>query len=260
MKKITESGHVKNAAQYGELAEYLKNMGSTYNPSNAQITISAIESQRSEIDGILVEVDKAEQLLRDAIRNRQNVFNKINNLSSKIVFALTSNDVDAQIIRDARNISRKILGSSKVKKKEAPPPEEAAVSDENTDKTAANLNEKPKSVRSTSQRSFDRRLNNFRKLCLLLATIPNYSPNENELQLTALNDLYTNANDLNIKAVQISNKMNDARNARDLLFYTGAKNAHETVIKVKNYIKSKYGFATKESKAVSKFKFKKMVK
>lgn len=253
-----ESGHIKNAAQFNEIVEFTVSMGSNYNPSNPVLSTTILQSKRSDIKTVLEKIDMVESKQKDAIYIRQKLFGMLDHNASKIIFALRSSDVDEKIVNEAAGISKKILGSSKPKKKEAPPLEGNEVvfnSDAEPGEIVMTENENTAKVRSTSQRSYDKRLGNYSKLCSILAGITNYQPNEPELQLVNLLDLKTKIEDANTNVIQLSKSLSDARIARDELLYNGVNNVGEIVKKVKNYIKSIYGGNNDNSKLISKIKF-----
>ena len=259
MKKSNDSGHVKNSAQFNEAVEYVSNIGVNYNPSNIQIQLSTLQTISAEIKVVLDGMAKVEPIYKEAIYNRQNVFNNLDQFTSKALNALSSCDVDYKILSEAKSISKKILGSSKPKKKGEPPPEDLEVimnAVTETDESGITEEVTNKRTNSTSQRGFDRRSNNFTKFCFLLSSIPEYIPNETELQISELNIFQQKVADTNKLAVKAINLMTDARIARDTLFYTRKNNAYETFKKIKSYVKSIYGASAPQSRAVSKLSFK----
>lgn len=253
MKK-SDSGHVKNDAQFGEMVGYIDSLGSDYNPANQSIKLDTLITRKTEMTKSLDLIDECEAKYKEAIRVRQEDFNKLEDYTSKIIYALSSSDVEEKAVSDARSISKKILGSSKPKKKEDPPPENTVAS-ENGQITET---ENQQNGRSTAQRSFDRRLGNFKKLVALVSNTTAYEPNETDLQITALSDFSVKVSENNTLAVKATNALSDARNARDVLFYNGINNSYQTVKKVKFYVKSRFNKDSIQAKNISKFVFAKM--
>lgn len=259
MKKSNDSGHVKNSAQFNEAVEFVSNIGTDYNPSNLQIQLLTLQAKGISLNTILDKLAKAEPVLKDAIYNRQNIYNNLDLYTAKAYNALCSSDVDYKFLSEAKSISKKILGSSKPKKKGEPPPEETEIILNSVIESEIVVNpeeETNRKSRSTSQRGFDKRINNFSKFCYLLSNVPEYNPNEPELKISELNLFKVKVSESNILAIKASNAMDDARLERDIQFYTGKDNAYETFKKVKSYIKSVYGTSSPKSKAISKLSFK----
>lgn len=254
MKK-TDSGHVKNDAQFGEMIGYIDTLGSDYNPANLSIKLDTLTTRKTEMTKSLDLIDECEAKYKEAIRVRQDDFVKLEDYTSKIIYALSSSDVDVKTVSDAKSISKKILGSSKPKKKEDPPPENT---EEIENETNAEDDIPQNKGRSTAQRSFDRRLGNFKKLIALVSNTTAYEPNESDLQITSLSDFSVKVSENNTLAVKATNALSDARDARDVLFYTGSNNTNKTVNKVKFYVKSRFDKNSIQAKTITKFVFAKM--
>lgn len=260
MKK-TDSGHVKNDAQFGEMVGYTESLGVDYNPANQSIKQDSLVTRKTEMTKSLDLIDECEAKYKETIRIRQEDFNKLEDYTSKIVYALSSSDVDVKTVSDAKSISKKILGSSKPKKKDEPPPENmvATVNSEEPVNETDTEAEIPKiSGRSTAQRSFDRRLGNFKKLVALVSNNSAYQPNEADLQATSLSVFTVGVSENNTLAVKTTNLLSDARDARDVLFYNGTNNSYAMVKKVKYYVKSRFDKSSIQAKTITKFVFAKM--
>jgi hypothetical protein len=261
MKK-TDSGHVKNDAQFGEIVGYIDSLGSDYNPANQSIKLDTLTTKKTEMTKSLDLIDECEAKYKEAIRVRQEDYNKLEDFTSKIIYALSSSDVDVKTVSDAKSISKKILGSSKPKKKDEPPPENMVAtvnSDENVNETETQTDSPQNNGRSTAQRSFDRRLGNFKKLVALVGNNSAYQPNEADLQTTSLSEFSIKVSENNTLAVKATNALSDARDARDVLFYTATNSTYKTVNKVKFYVKSRFDKNSIQAKTITKFVFAKIV-
>ena len=108
---------------------------------------------------------------------------------------------------------------------------------------------------SSSQLSYDNRLDNLDKLIKYLANVTEYTPNEDDLKITALKDVYTDLEEKNKAAKEIGEPLTNARIARNKILYTPKTGLVDTALAVKKYILSVFGAATPEYKQVSKLKF-----
>lgn len=106
---------------------------------------------------------------KNAIALRQSTFENLKPISTKIINLLSILGLSDGTLDQAKSLNRIIQGGQK---KATTPPEEGK--------------ETPKTV-STSRQSYTQMADNFGILLQLLATIPSYTPNEDELKLTNLN-------------------------------------------------------------------------
>ena len=72
---------------------------------------------------------------------------------------------------------------------------------------------------STSQMSYDSRLDNLDKLIKLLASVPQYAPNEADLKTSALTALYTDLKTKNTAVINAEIPLNNARITRNEVMY-----------------------------------------
>ncbi|MEI6062160.1 MAG: hypothetical protein WCR72_15775, partial [Bacteroidota bacterium] len=112
----------------------------------------------------------------------------------------------------------------------------------------------PKEI-SSSQLSFDNRLDNLDKLIQLLGSIPVYAPNERELQLPALTALYDGLVAKNTDVVAATVPLYNARITRNQVLYAPGTGLVDTAADVKSYVKSVFGAVSSQFKQVSILKF-----
>jgi len=108
---------------------------------------------------------------------------------------------------------------------------------------------------SSSQMSLDSRLDNFDKLIKLLATVPEYAPNEAELSVDGLTTLYYDLNSKNLDVINASVPLNNARIARNNVLYTPISGLVDISADVKLYVKSVFGASSPQYKAISGLTF-----
>ena len=109
---------------------------------------------------------------------------------------------------------------------------------------------------SSSQLSFDSRIDNFDKLISLLSTIPAYNPNEEELKITSLTAYLEDLKAKNAAVIEVATALSNARIARNEMLYKENSGLIDTALDVKSYVKSVFGAGTPQFRQVSGLEFK----
>lgn len=242
MASTSETGHSKNVANFEDLISFCTGYGTKYNPSNPTLTLTALNTLFTNAKASLTTLNTTLVPWTNAVNAREIAFKPLNPLVTRIINALDSTEASAQIVADAKSISKKIQG---VRAK----PKTSAPIDPN------NPNPDPKTI-SASQMSYDSRIENLDKLVKLLAGQPEYTPNETELAVPALETLQSNLKDLNTTAVTTYTDVSNSRIARNNILYSPVTGLVEIAGSVKKYIKSVFGATSPEYKQVSAIQFK----
>ena len=108
---------------------------------------------------------------------------------------------------------------------------------------------------SSSQMSFDSRLDNLDKLIKLLTSIPAYAPNEADLKVAALTTLLTDLKTKNTAVITAETPLVNARIARNDVLYKADTGVVDTSVDVKTYVKSVFGATSPQYKTISGLKF-----
>jgi hypothetical protein len=109
---------------------------------------------------------------------------------------------------------------------------------------------------SSSQMSYDNRLDNFDKLIKLLATVPAYAPNEADLKITTLTTLFNDLRAKNLAVITAETPLSNARIARNEVLYKPSTGMVDISVDIKTYIVSVYGKTSPQYKAISKLEVK----
>jgi len=109
---------------------------------------------------------------------------------------------------------------------------------------------------STSQMSYNSRLENFAKLINLLASVPQYKPNEVELTVAALTTMYNDLKAKNAAVVAATIPLSNTRISRNDILYKKLTGLVDIAFDTKVYIKSEFGATSPQYKQVSKLEFK----
>jgi hypothetical protein len=244
MANQTETGHAKNVANFGTLITVVNGFGDVYNPSKQSIVLTALSVLVESAKNVMRVVNSALGQSDIATAAREVAFEPLSKLTTRILNAVRSSDTSEQIGDAAQSLVRKIQGKRATAKKTKE--EKAALLAEGT---------VVKEV-SSSQMSFDNRLDSFDKLIQLLDSIPQYSPNEVELQVGTLTDYYNTLSASNAAAAGANTNLSNARLARNEMLYKPGTGLVDTSLSVKTYIKSLFGATSPQYKQVSGLAFK----
>lgn len=242
MRSTSETGHAKNVANFDELISYALGYGADYNPSKEAIQIPGLQILLGNANQAIDLVNESIPIYKNKIAERELIFDPLNKLSTRIMNALQATDAAEQLQKNARTINRKIQGSRAKPKKS----EEYGQDGDAHGKI------------SVSQMSFDSRLDNFNKLVRLLSSIAEYTPNEEDLNVTGLNALSGSLKEKNTSVVSATTALSNARIARNKVLYANDTGLVDVAMDVKAYVKSVYGASNPQYKQVSKLRFKAM--
>ena len=173
MAHTSETGYAKNVANFAQLVAICTSYGAIYQPSNSAIQLQGLGGVLGQAKDCLTSVNNAEAISSNALSTRGVAFNPFSKLVTRIGNAVKASGVSKQTKDQVAAIIRKLQGRRATPK----------MTDE--EKQAALAAEQEIVEVSSSQMSIDSQLENFDKLIKLLATIPEYSPNESELTIGA---------------------------------------------------------------------------
>ena len=243
MAKTSETGHAKNVANFATLITVVKGFKAAYNPSKQTITLSALTDFKTVADDVMGDLNAKLGPYSTAIAAREVAFEPLSKLSTRIINALRATDASPAVIKSAEALVRKLQGKRATAKK--------------TEEELAALEAEGTAVKqvSSSQMSFDNRIENFNRLIQLLVSIPEYAPNEEELKTTSLTTYCQSLKTTNDMAVDLENSVDNARIARNEVLYKPAVGLVDRAAAVKLYVKSLFGATSAQYKLVSGLKF-----
>ena len=244
MSSISETGHAKNVANLDELVSFVAGYGAAYNPSKASIKLTALQTLSTSAKNAINAVNTAMPAYSIAVAAREVAFEPLNKLVTRVMNALKATDTTKQVDESAKTLVRKIQGTRATAKK--------------TDEEKKALAAEGKEIReiSSSQLSYDSRLDNFDKLIKLLTSVTLYAPNEAELKVTSLTTLNNDLKTKNAAVVNAATPLSNARIARNEVFNKTNTGLVDSAADTKIYIKSLYGASSPQYKQVSKLVFK----
>ena len=236
MPSTSEVGHAKNVANLQTLTEQVK-VYTLYNPPVTSIAVVSLQNLYSTASTKLSEVEDKRLANKNAIALRQSTFENLKPISTKIINLLSILGLSDGTLDQAKSLNRIIQGGQK---KATTPPEEGK--------------EAPKTV-STSRQSYTQQAENFGILLQLLATIPAYNPNEDELKLTNLTVFQTSLVNSTQAVDQTEAELNNKLIERDQLLYADGTGLYTVAQNIKKYVKSLYGATSPEYANVSGIEF-----
>ncbi len=244
MASTSETGHAKNVANLETLISYCTGHGTTYNPSNPEITLPALTTLLNNSKVALKLVKTTETPFNEVEGQRQLTFKPLKPLATKVISALKSSAVTTTVLSDAQTINRKIQGqranNSTLETPEIPETPNALT---------------PKNKISVSQQSYDMQIDHFDKLIELTLIQPKYKPNETPLQTATLTNYKTQLQTINLAVKNAFTPYANAIIARNKTLYNPQTGLIITVQSVKNYIKSIFGASSPEYKLINGLSF-----
>ena len=243
MASTTETGHAKNVANFEQLTIDCTALGTSYNPSNPAIKLTALTAQLTSAKSNIAAVNTAHAANSNAIAARDVVFSPLSKLSTRILNSLKASGTTVQVDDSAQTLVRKLQGRRAT----------AKLTDE--EKKTAEAAGKSVTEISSSQMSFDNRLDNLDKFIKLLTSVTLYAPNEADLKVAALTATYNDLKAKNLAVVNSETALTNARIARDVVMYADNTGMVDISVDVKSYVKSIYGATSPQYKQISKLKF-----
>jgi hypothetical protein len=237
--KSAETGHAKNIANFESLINFCVGYGSAYKPARTILSIDSLKAKLEASKTAFTETITKETHYRNAARARLNAFKDFKKLSTRIVNALAASGSGPHIIDAARTLNRKVQGSRATRKPEI------------TDERSATR------IISSSQQGFATRLEHFQGLIDLIATQPEYTPNEEELKVPALKSLIANLSAANNRVSEALVEWSNARLVRTKNLYQEEDGLADVALDVKKYLKSVFGAVSLEYKQVQGIIFRK---
>ena len=236
MPSTSEVGHAKNVANLQKLTEQV-NVYTLYNPPIDNIKVANLQTLFTNASAKLAEVEEKRNANKNAITIRQNAFVNLKSTCTRIINLLEILGLPQGTIDQAKSLNRLIQGGQK---KTTTPLEEGG---------------HPTNTVSTSRQSYTQQADNFGILLQLLATIPTYTPNEDDLKLPNLTTYQASLMSATQAVDQTEAELNAKLIERDQILYADGTGLYSIAQNVKKYVKSLYGATSQEYTTVSAIKF-----
>jgi len=243
MASKNEAGYAKIVANMGILVASCAANADRYKPSNKNLEIVALETLHTTCDKAVTAVNTVFPAWATAVGARDIVFSPVSKFVTRVYGAVVSCGTTKQMIANFVTIKRKLQGTRASAK---------ITVEEKAAAKAAGVEKKDGSV---SQRSFDQVVNNFDAMVKLLGAIPEYTPNEDDLKITALQTTFANLVKTNKAVIDASNPLYKARTVRNEALYAKDTGLVDICLATKAYIKSVDGSKGRWFKQISGLKF-----
>ncbi|WP_374439986.1 hypothetical protein [Epilithonimonas sp.] len=240
MSSNSEVGHAKNVANLQKLIEQVS-VYTLYNPPVKNLQISDLQSLYTTAVAKLAEVEEKRTANKNAITQRQITFEKLKPICTRIISLLDVLALPEGTLNHAKTLNRSIQGKSKK-------PKPAENPDSGQPATGSQI--------STSRQSYTQQAENFGILLQLLATIPSYKPNEDDLKLSSLTPYQASLVSATQPVDQTEAELNVRLIERNQILYAEETGLYIIAQNVKKYVKSIYGATSAEYAKVLSIKFK----
>jgi len=246
MATQNETGFPVNVANFDELIAFVNGYGDDYKPTKESIKTNALLLVASHAKEALAAVNLALPPYTNAVAARETAFEPLDKLVTRIMNSLIATDATKPVVDSVKTLGRKLHGKRATPKK----------TDE--EKKALLAEGKEVNENSSSQMGFDDKLENCDKLINLLASITLYDPNEADLKISALTEMYNDLKNKNASVIAAKVPLSRARILRDSIFNDDNTGLCDVAADVKAYVKSLYGATSRQYKQISKLKFTKI--
>lgn len=236
--KASISGHIRNVANFEKLVSACKSLGLAYNPAHTSLSILKLEETLAAAETVLRNHNEAAANLRNTLNARREAYKPLNRVATKAVNALASFQVSEKELIDARAFQKKISGRRIHKAKP-------------TDNTA----ETDVATHTTTQMSFDLRIENFEKLIELLTQNTKYNPNEPDMTVAGLRATAADIQAKNTAANDAFFAEQNARTQRHITFYAAGTGLFDIAASVKKYLRSVFDTSNVQVRTVLGLKF-----
>lgn len=241
MSRNDETGYAIGVADFKIVVSVAQSYGDAYNPAIETIKLPNLQKMASDATMALETLNSQLSLQKEAIQKRNAAFTPLRKFITRLMAYSKALGISEQQVEGLKNQNRKLQGAR------ASAIKEGEVKQDGT----------PLVHISSSQQGYDNVVDNFDRFVKLLQTIPEYQPNETELQVAQLQTLYTDLKEKNNAVIKANTDIFNSRVARNTILFKEKEGLHDVALAVKNYLKAVYGSADPKYKVISKIKFRK---
>ena len=238
----SETGHLKNVANFEDLIAFCTSFGAQYNPSNPMLSIESLKTKQQESKDALSSFTTNRTKLNASIDMRRIEFNDLKSTATRAYNNFSVSGVDNLIVLNAKTHLNKLQGYRKRKT-------ETAVSED-----TANETKEVKQI-STSQQSYDRQIDHFASMIEVFTQSGTHNPNEADLTLSALNTKTSKLKEVNTTVINDFTSFSNGLIHRNDVLYNSLTGVVNTALMVKKYVKSIFGASSPQFKQVNSIEF-----
>lgn len=246
MPSKSESGHANNVAQFTDLVNICKSLGSRYNPALEELELATVQPLVKQAELLQANLNKAIPPRTTAVARKDKAFAMLDSRVTRALGMFAIGKALPAQKRSAQTIANSIKGQGGKKGKTKEAVAEGAETGDHT--------------RSTSRRSMDSRVESLYRLIEVLAESGTYATNEPDLTLPQLTAYADELKALSEAVVVAERPEADARHLRNTALYTPETGLVDRGLAIKRYLRSAFGHNSPEYLAVKAIKFKKIKK
>jgi hypothetical protein len=243
MASTSETGHAKNVANFKKMISFCIGYDSKYNPVRPALTLPGLNNLLSAAQQCLLNIKTAKTAFDNYVNVRAVVFEGLPVFCTRLVRFLSSCDVTAEALDDAKGHLRKIRGQ-----RATPIPK----TDEG--ETEASENQQDKHI-SVSQTSYDNLLDNFKSLVLTAISQAGYQVNEADFTPEGLQQKVDALTRANHDVIDAYTAWSNTRIERNKILYNKLTGLKKTAQDVKNYVAGVFTMSSEEYKQISGLTF-----
>jgi hypothetical protein len=245
MNKNKLSSFSAKINNFSGLIDVVKKFGATYNPSNPNLALANLENVLTEGRMAIKKVIDAEADYLNAATRRVNLFKDQNQMLSRILALLKSQGVDENLYQDLYQVVKQIKGYNK---KPSSPAETVALA-------PAETGESKPTKHQGAYLTLEKRTEDFLQFIDFLEMIPDYKPNNSELEIASLKTYQIDMEQINDEVAAFENTLTNERHKRNLLFFNEVNGIMVLGSQVKANIRGAFGRTSSEHLQVIPFKF-----
>lgn len=239
-----KTNHEKQVAAWGKLLGICNAHGPKYNPNKDSVKVTAMKALLTSARESLKAADTAENALILAINNRQQVFNILPMLGTRIINALGATDATPELKADANKFRLRFRYPAADRSATQAPGDQGEIS--SIDSSRGPI----------SHLDFESKMKNLKSLIMLLASELSYQPNEADIQVAALNELQESLTERHLAVTQAELVLKNARIARTNILFSES-GIHGRAELVKKYALSAFGSKSPDFKFIKSIRFRK---
>lgn len=236
MASTTETGHNKNVANFSTAYQIFEEMGSLYNPSNSNLQLTNLAPIKVSLAGVITVLNDKKPVYKNAVADREIEIAPLGKITTRALNFAKSLNISTTDKDNLASQAKKIRGDQKPKGVNPDTAEGDAI--------------------STSQMSYDSRIANLDTYTSQLASHPEYTPNETEIQITSLQTYHQRLVTLSGLVNSAGNALITARKNRNDILYFNDTNIIQLIKEIKAYLKSLGQAGEPYYKALVKLQFK----
>lgn len=237
---MADTGHANNVASFATMISFVVGYGAVYDPSNAALALAALQAKLTAGNAGIDAVSAAVAPKRVAVNTRQDAFDGIRKLATRVVAAFEASGASKEAVTDAKSLLKKLNGARIGSLQEDDPntPE---------DESAGN---------SVSQQSYTQLVEHLDNLIELLVADGNYAPNLAGLEIADLQTLSADLKAANAGVTAQEVPLSNARITRNEALYAEGTGLVDIAALVKKYVKSLFGADSPQFAQISGLVFK----